>query len=322
MTLKDRVSFSDSHTRDQLSGERCENAQRRGSVAEPNRPTRLRNSRGLLLRKGIWHIEGEASFVSRDAVKPSVAAAGKSSLICTPRKTNGALHCGAQRTQQRPKLHFGSRNPKTHQASTRGLLLRKGIWHIDKVLFGKRICESTHSSDLNEAEMLLAHRVSQARKAHLYGEPGEHTFREAGIKFLKENQHKRSIERDVRALKALDPFIGSLPLKRIHQGTLEPYIQFQRKKGNCGATINRELAVVKRILNLASRYWRDDRDLPWMSVAPMLPRLRQLHQRQSYPLSPAEQRLLFSELKGHLRTMALFKVNTGVSFPSLCPFLL
>jgi hypothetical protein len=80
--------------------------------------------------------------------------------------------------------------------------LRKGVWHIDKVLFGKRVCESTRSSDLKEAEMLLAHRVSEARRAHLYGEPAEHTFREAGVKFLAENQHKRSVERDVRALKA------------------------------------------------------------------------------------------------------------------------
>jgi hypothetical protein len=48
---------------------------------------------------------------------------------------------------------------------------------------------------------LLAHRVSQARKVHLYGEPAEHTFREAGLKFLAENQHKRTIECDVRTLK-------------------------------------------------------------------------------------------------------------------------
>ena len=200
----------------------------------------------------------------------------------------------------------------SHPRITRGLLLRKGIWHIDKVLFGKRLCESTRSSNLAEAEALLAHRTGEARKAHLYGEPPEHTFREAAVKFLAENQHKRSIERDVRAVKALDPFIGSLPLTRIHQGTLDPFIRWRRDKGNVGATINRELAVVKRILNLASRYWRDDADQPWMPLAPMLPRLRQLHQRQSYPLSPAEQRLLFSELDGHLKTMALFKVNTGL----------
>src|SRR5258707_5002491 len=65
------------------------------------------------------------------------------------------------------------------------------------------------------------------------------------------------------------------------------------------------MAVVKRILNLASRYWRDDRDQPRMPVAPMLPRLRQLRQREPYPLSVAEQRLLFSELKAHLRIMAV-----------------
>jgi integrase len=209
-------------------------------------------------------------------------------------------------------FHFVSRDRMRRQGTSRGLLLRNNVWHIDKVLFGKRLCESTRSSDLKEAEALLAHRTTQARRVHLYGEPAEHTFREAGVKFLRENQHKRSIERDVRALKALDPFIGSLPLARIHQGTLEPFIRWRLGKGSVGGTINRELAVVKRILNLASRYWRDDADQPWMLVAPMLPRLRQLHQRQSYPLSVAEQRLLFSELDGHLRTMALFKVNTGL----------
>ena len=204
------------------------------------------------------------------------------------------------------------RNSSTRRRSTRGLLLRKGVWHIDKVLFGKRICESTRTGDLTEAETLLAHRVSQARRVHLYGEPAEHTFREAGVKFLAENRHKKTIERDMRTLKVLDPFIGSLPLKWVHQGTLEPYIQWRRKKGHVAGTINREIAVVKRILNLASRYWRDESHQPWISVAPMLPRLRQVHQREPYPLSVAEQRLLFSELKGHLKTMALFKVNTGL----------
>lgn len=74
-------------------------------------------------------------------------------------------------------------NSTTRRRSTRGLLLRKGVWHIDKVLFGKRVCESTRTGGLKEAEMLLAHRVTQARKGHLYGEPKEHTFREAGVKF-------------------------------------------------------------------------------------------------------------------------------------------
>jgi hypothetical protein len=32
-----------------------------------------------------------------------------------------------------------------------GLLLRGAVWHIDKVIYGKRICESTGTKDLTEA---------------------------------------------------------------------------------------------------------------------------------------------------------------------------
>jgi hypothetical protein len=60
-------------------------------------------------------------------------------------------------------------NSSVSRRTTRGLLLRKGVWHIDKVLYGKRICESTHTGDLVEAEALLAHRASEARRLHHYG---------------------------------------------------------------------------------------------------------------------------------------------------------
>ena len=66
-------------------------------------------------------------------------------------------------------------NSSTSRRRSRGLLLRKGVWHIDKVIYGKRICESTGTGDLVEAEALLAHRASEARRLHHYGR----TFREA-----------------------------------------------------------------------------------------------------------------------------------------------
>jgi integrase len=193
-----------------------------------------------------------------------------------------------------------------------GLLLRGSVWHIDKIIYGKRICESTGTGDRIEAEALLARRVTQARHVHFFGELREHSFREAAAKFLAENQHKRSLERDQRALAVLDPFIGSLPLQRVHHDTLAPYIRSRRETGRSPGTINRDLAVVRRILNLASRLWRDDTDRPWLPVAPLIQMLRHPHQRQPYPLSVAEQRLLISELDGHLVSMALFKVNTGI----------
>src|ERR1700733_5949750 len=195
---------------------------------------------------------------------------------------------------------------------TPGLLLRGGVWHIDKVIYGKRICQSTGTRDLTEAEALLARRITQARQVHLFGDPREPTLREAAAKFLAENQHKRSLERDERALGFLDPFIGGLPLQRVHHDTLAPYIRFRLDKGLRPDTIHRDLSVVRRILNLAARLWRDETDRPWLPIAPLIQMQRHPHAREPYPLSVAEQRLLFSELERHLASMALFKVNTGL----------
>jgi integrase len=195
---------------------------------------------------------------------------------------------------------------------TPGLLRRGGVWHIDKVIYGKRICESTGTGDLTEAQALLARRVTQGRQVHLFGEQREHTFREAASKFLVENQHKRSLERDARALAFLDPFIGALPLQRVHHDTLAPYIRARLDKGRSPGTVNRDLAVVRRILNLAARLWRDETDRPWLAVAPLIQMQRHPRPREPYPLSVAEQRLLFSQLQGHLASMALLKVNTGL----------
>lgn len=76
-------------------------------------------------------------------------------------------------------------------------------------------------------------------------------------------------------------------------------------------TVNCDLAVVRRILILAARAWRDENNHTWLETAPLLRMLPHEDARQPYPLSWEEQRLLFSELDGHLARMALFKVKTG-----------
>ena len=146
----------------------------------------------------------------------------------------------------------------------------------------------------------------------LYGARQSHTFREAATKYLEENQHKRSLERDARALATIDPYIGALPLRRVHHGTLQPFVQARLKADISPGTINRDLAVVRRILNLSARLWRDDSDRPWLDTAPLIQMQRHPNKRPPYPLSIKEERLLFSELDAHLAKMALFKVNTGL----------
>jgi hypothetical protein len=74
----------------------------------------------------------------------------------------------------------------------------------------------------------------------------------------------------------------------------------------------RSKAVVRRILNLCARLWRDDSDRPWLDTSPLIQLEGHPNKREPYPLSIDEERLLFSELDGHLATMAIFKVNTGL----------
>jgi len=103
---------------------------------------------------------------------------------------------------------------------TPGLRNRGGIWYIEKQILGCKIHESTGTSHLEEAELILAHRIEEIRQVKLFGARPIRTFREAATKFLEENSHLSSISDYSMHLKQLDPFIGNLPLTNVHAGTL------------------------------------------------------------------------------------------------------
>jgi hypothetical protein len=122
-----------------------------------------------------------------------------------------------------------------------GLFRRGGIWHIDKWIQGRRIRQSTGTASLTEAEQYLARLMEEIRQDRIYGVRPSRTFEQAAAKFVIENQHKRSIADDASRLKGLMPWIGQLPLDRIHIGTLQPWIEHRRKNGISPGTINQGL---------------------------------------------------------------------------------
>lgn len=199
-----------------------------------------------------------------------------------------------------------------------GLRNRGGIWHIEKQILGHKIHESTGTSDLEEAELILARRVEETRQAKIFGVRPDRVFREAATKFLEENLHLASIGDYASHLKQLDPYIGDLPLGNVHLGTLQPFIEARRKQGVKNKSINLALSVVRRILNLAARLWRDDNGLTWLDTPPLIQMLPVTDARKPYPLSWEEQRALFQGLPSHLARMCLFKVNTGCREQEVC----
>jgi len=200
---------------------------------------------------------------------------------------------------------------------TPGLTKRNGLWHIDKTIRGRRLCESTGESDLVKAEEYLARRIEEIRQATIFGVRPKRTFRQAAAKYLMEAQ-KTTLRDDALQLKLLDDYIGDLTLETVHMGTLQRFIADRRAQGVKTRTINYALQTVRHILNLAAGEWLDENGLTWLAAAPKIRLLPQQDARKPYPLSWEEQTRLFQELPKHLARMALFKVNTGCREQEVC----
>ncbi len=110
--------------------------------------------------------------------------------------------------------------------------------------------------------------IEQIRQARAFmGCAPNAMWRDAATKYLIEEAiDKDSGADDVYRLKLFDPFLGERDLHQVHDGTLTPFIAWRRqpvkvkrKSGKVWVkqvktkTINLELAVVRRILNLAAR---------------------------------------------------------------------
>jgi len=198
-----------------------------------------------------------------------------------------------------------------------GLVKRGDCWHVDKVIKGRRICQSTGTSNLEDAQAYLARLMEENRQAAVYGVRPKRTFREAATKYLLESQ-KSSLKDAALHLKILDSYIGDLTLETVHMGTLQPFIQTRIQEGVKNRTVNYGLQTVRHILNLAAMEWIDEYGLTWLALPPKIKLLKQLDARKPFPLSWDQQDRLFSELPDHLLRMALFKVNTGCREQEVC----
>ena len=199
-----------------------------------------------------------------------------------------------------------------------GLIMRAGIWHIDKRILGRRVCQSTGTAQLEEAERNLARVMEETRQSMIYGVRPTRTFEQAAAKFVLEHQHKRSIRDDVSRLKGLLPWIGHIALDRLHMGVLQPWVGQRRSAGVAAGTINQGLQIVRRILNLAASEWIDGQGLTWLHAVPKIKLLPNNDKRMPYPLDWDEQARLIRELPDHLADMALFAVNTGCRDSEIC----
>ena len=193
-------------------------------------------------------------------------------------------------------------------ARERGLYRRKNspYWWIDCVLpDGRRVCQSTKLKLLNDAEEYLINLKAQAYQAARLGVPTNRSWKQAVVRYLKENSDKKTLKEDIAHLKRLSPYLEDKLLTEVNMDILWQFIDQRREvDGVSNSTINRALEVVRRILHLARDEWN------WLQ---RFPRVRMLREPKGVVrfITRAEADRLFEELPVHMRPVVQFALATG-----------
>lgn len=133
-----------------------------------------------------------------------------------------------------------------------GVYRRNSVWWISyHDQCRRRIQESSRSTNRRDAEKLFALRKSEVLRG-VYRQPVQITFGELRDRYMVHAKaNKRSWLRDQQLLKPLTKYFSeSRQLTDIAPMGIEGY-KLERRAEVSGATVNRELALLKRMLNLA-----------------------------------------------------------------------
>jgi integrase len=174
---------------------------------------------------------------------------------------------------------------------------------------GKR--ESTGTTIKEEAKQVLSTRMGRALLG--IADPNElrrvkyEDGRARVLADYKNEKHRSLITRangtiTIWGLGHLDKFFANRSVIEIDSETLQKFVEQRERDGAASATINRNLALLRRMLRLLAR----DHDLR----VPHFPRLKEPKARQGF-VEHKQFAKLYAELPERLRTFALFLYTTG-----------
>ena len=197
---------------------------------------------------------------------------------------------------------------------------KKNIWHIDIIIDGQRIRQSTGTSIKEDAEDILAKIRSEIVKQKYYPKPPEENrlFCEMMEKFVKEHRQHRGkmISQNTKksyahSLKHLLPIFAEIPLKKITSERIKRYMNDRETEGASPASINREFSLLSVAFNNAIK-WK------WMKNNPCkdTEKLPEDNQRIKY-LSATEVTKLYAKLPESLKPIVTVARFTGLRISNI-----
>lgn len=189
-------------------------------------------------------------------------------------------------------------------------------WYINFSFHGKRIRKVAHLAQTEEEALIVLQEEMRKAFDHEYGVAYERKkiiFKDFASEIYLETYakvRKKSWKSDEKYLKAqLIPFFGEMELSEITPLTVDRFIARRQKDGVKNSTINRELTVLKKMLNLAI-----DWQLSEISVNPVK-RARYFSEasyKRDRVLSYEEETALFREASDHLKPILTCALQTGM----------
>lgn len=134
--------------------------------------------------------------------------------------------------------------------------------------------------------------------------PGK-TWDDAVLRWLEERSYKASLFSDRSIIRWLDKNLNGCLLSAINDDVVINLRSKKSKSGVKNSTVNRMLALLRGILNVAEKEWK------WIEKAPRIKLLRESRRRIRY-LDKFEALILLRELPEHLSDMAAFSLATGL----------
>jgi integrase len=175
------------------------------------------------------------------------------------------------------------------------------MWWIDFTApNGDRIRQSSGTQNKQEAQELHDRLKSETWRVKNLGVKPRHTWKEAVVRWLTEQSHKKSIADDKKHLRWLNQHLDQISRVMIDQ--------IKAKKQQTGVTnssVNRLLAVIRAILNRAKNDWE------WIDTVPSIRLLPEPPTRIRW-LTHEEATRLIRELPPHLNAMVRFTLATGL----------
>lgn len=195
----------------------------------------------------------------------------------------------------------------THKRGTGTIYRRGNIWWIQYFVRGRLIQETTGFTEKADAENLLKQRVGEVAAGRHVG-PERATIADL-CKLVIEDNRLRGLRDAKHVLWRYEanvaPMLGRLMASRFGQTQIRQFIANRRAAGASNATINRELAIVRRGFRLGAM-----EDPPVVQRQVIIPVLEESNVRQGF-LEQDQYEVLLEELPGSLKALFVCGYHTG-----------